>query len=64
MKIAPYEQQQQRRVMTLCRFCPGEIFFPQQPLRGPSAAVASLKNERIARQSDSHRGVLARIATR
>src|SRR5690242_19705428 len=43
--------------MTLCRFYPGEIFFPQQGLRRPYAVVASLKNERIACRSDSRRRV-------
>jgi hypothetical protein len=50
MKIAFGEREQHRKVMALCRFYPGEIFFPQQPLRRHHAVVGSIKNERIEHQ--------------
>jgi hypothetical protein len=50
MKIAFVEHEQHRKVMTLCRFYPGQIFFPQWPLRRHHAVVVSIKNERIEHQ--------------
>jgi hypothetical protein len=50
MKIEFVEHEQHRKVMTLCRFYPGQNFFPQQPLRTHHTVVVSIKNERIERQ--------------
>jgi len=49
-KIAFDLHERHREVMTLCRFYPGQNFFPQPRSQRPCAVVLAIENERIVCQ--------------